>query len=216
MAKGLTEKTVMGALDWSYDAALEGLPGLSTAEEMAGNYLAGNGNLQQKASSLVRWQAAKAGTSGFLTGLGGLPAMLISIPANIISVVYVQTRMVAAIACMGGYDLRDDRVKTFVFICLAGNTAKDVIKDTGIVIGTKLSFQAIKAISGKTLTAINRRVGFRLLTKLGSKGAINLGKAVPIIGGVIGGSVDGLATRAVGKIAVRFFIGVGSQEDNAM
>lgn len=157
-------------------------------------------------NSLIRWQNAKAGTSGFLTGLGGVVTMPVSVPANLASVLFVQVRMIAAIAHMGGHDLRDDRIKSLVYACLAGNGAKEILKDVGIVVGRKLTEQAIKNISGKTLTSINQRIGFRLLTKFGEKGAINLGKALPIVGGVIGATFDAVTTNVVGNIARATFV----------
>lgn len=132
--------------------------------------------------------------------------MPIAIPANISSVIYVQIRMIAAIAYMGGHDLKDDRVKSLVYTCLTGNAAKDILKDIGIVIGRKLTESAIKNISGKTITAINQKVGFRLLTKFGEKGIVNLGKTVPILGGVIGATFDSVATNTIGNIARDTFI----------
>ena len=45
----------------------------------------------------------------------------------------------------------------------------------------------LKKIPGKALVAINQRIGYRLITKFGEKGIINLGKAIPLIGGVVGG-----------------------------
>ena len=56
------------------------------------------------------------------------------------------------------------------------------------------------------LADINKRVGFRLLTKFGTKGAINLGKAIPLVGGLIGGTVDGLSTNIVGNTARDLFL----------
>ena len=132
--------------------------------------------------------------------------MPVAIPISLGSVIYVQIRMISAIAHMGEYDLNDDRVKTLVYACLAGNAAKDVLKDIGIVVGTKMTTKAIEQISGKTLTAINQKVGFRLLTKFGEKGVINLGKAVPIVGGLIGGTVDSVTTVTIGNIAKETFI----------
>ena len=52
---------------------------------------------------------------------------------------------------------------------------------------------------------INRKVGFRLLTKAGTTGVINISKAIPLVGGVVGGTVDGVATGVVGKVAKRTF-----------
>lgn len=134
--------------------------------------------------------------------------MPLTLPANITSVIYVQIRMIAAIAHIGGHDVKDDRVKSLVYACLAGNAAKDILKDIGIVVGTKLTTSAIKNISGKTIIAINQKVGFRLLTKFGEKGAINLGKAVPLIGGLIGGTFDTVTTNTIGNIARDTFINV--------
>lgn len=111
--KALTQSTIVKAMDWAYDKAVAGIGGFDSAEDIAADYLKQNGSLRDKANSLIRWQNAKAGTSGFVTGLITLP---VSLPANITSVLYVQIRMIAAIAKMGGYDLKDDRVKSLVFV----------------------------------------------------------------------------------------------------
>lgn len=206
MAKKLEQGIIMKALDYGYDKAINGIPGFDSAEDMAENYMVNKTNQIESSNSLIRWQISKAGTSGFLTGLGGLITMPVSIPANIASVMYIQIRMIAAIAHMGGYDLKDDRVKSLVYLCMAGNGAKDILKDIGIVVGQKLTAKMIQNISGKTITAINQKIGFRLLTKFGEKGAVNLGKAIPLVGGFIGGSFDSVTTNAIGNIAQSTFI----------
>lgn len=114
--------------------------------------------------------------------------------------------MVAAIAHMGGHDLKSDEVKTFVYACLAGNGAKDILKNAGIQIGKKLAVSGIKKIPFEVIKKINQAVGFRLLTKFGEKGIINLGKMVPLAGGVIGGTVDAVSTNTIGNVARRIFI----------
>lgn len=199
--------TMMQALDWAYDKAVTGLPGLDSAQRLAEDYLFEEGLLKDKVNSLIRWQTTKAGTSGFLTGLGGLITLPVAIPANIASVMIIQVRMIAAIAYMGGYDLKNDKVKSLVYACLAGNAAKDIFKEIGIKTGARLTTAAIKNLSWRTILVINRKVGFRLVTKFGGKGVINLGKAVPLVGGVIGGTVDSAATRIIGNIARETFIG---------
>lgn len=206
MANNLTENKIMDVLNWSYHKAVQGVAGLDSAYDLADDYLKQHGSLHDQANSLIRWQNTKAGTSGFLTGLGGIITLPVAIPANVASVMYVQIRMIAAIAHMGGYNLNDDRVKSLVFICLTGNAAKDILKDVGIVVGKKLAENAIKNISGKTIVAINRKVGFRLLTKFGEKGVINLGKAIPLLGGFVGATFDSVSTNTVGNIARDTFI----------
>ncbi|MBM7618528.1 uncharacterized protein (DUF697 family) [Bacillus tianshenii] len=205
--KSLSHDAIMKALDWSYDKAVNGgIPGMDNAIELAENYLSKNGTLIENANSLIRWQNTKSATSGFLSGLGGLIVMPVAIPANITSVILVQIRMVAAIAHMGGHDLKSDEVKTFVYACLAGNGAKDILKNSGIQIGKKLAISGIKKIPGEVIKKINQAVGFRLLTKFGEKGVINLGKMVPIAGGLIGGTVDAVSTNTIGNVARKLFI----------
>jgi hypothetical protein len=123
--------------------------------------------------------------------------MPITLPANITSVLYIQIRMIAAIAHLAGHNLKDDKVKTMVYVCLVGSGTVEILKNTGIQIGRKFTYSAIKNISGKTIMQINQKVGFRLVTKFGEKGIVNLGKAVPIIGGIIGGILDLASTNTI-------------------
>lgn len=205
--KSLTHDTIINALDWSYDRAINGgIPGMDTATQLADNYLKKSGTLEENVKSLILWQNTKSATSGFLSGLGGIITLPVAIPANIASVILVQMRMVAAIAHMGGYDLKDDQVKSFVYACLAGNGAKDILKNAGIQIGKKLAVTGIKRIPFEVIKKINQAVGFRLLTKFGEKGVINLGKMVPLAGGIIGGTVDAVSTNTIGKVASKLFI----------
>ncbi len=198
MSNELSESKIMQALDWAYEKSINGFSGLDSAEDLACEYVKNGGNLIDNINSLIRWQNTKAGTSGFIMGVGGIATMPVTVPANIASVLFVQVRMVAAIAIMCGHDVRDDKVKTLVYACLAYNSVGDALKDAGVVIGTKMATKAIeKHITGAVLTAINKRVGFRLLTKFGEKGVINLVKLVPILGGVIGGSIDLTATNTI-------------------
>ncbi|MBB1410574.1 EcsC family protein [Pseudoalteromonas sp. SG44-17] len=206
MSEKVSEGKMMQMLEWSYEKAVNGVAGLDSASELAQSYIKSSTSRNDQANSLIRWQNTKAGTSGFLTGLGGIITMPVTIPANVASVIFVQMRMIAAIAHIGGHDIKDDRVKALVYACLTGNAAKDILKDIGIVAGTKLTTSAIKNISGKTIVAINQKVGFRLVTKFGEKGVINLGKAVPFVGGIIGATFDSVATNAIGNIARDTFI----------
>lgn len=201
----VTESKMRQILDWSYDKALNGLPGTDSAQELAQNYISKNKSVSNAIDSLIRWQEAKCATSGFITGLGGIMTLPVAIPANIASVIYVQIRMVAAIACMRGYNLHDDQVKTMVFLALTGSAATDILRTTGINIGTKMSNAFLKKMPAEVLKQINKKVGFRMVTKFGEKGTINLCKCIPVVGGIVGGTTDALGTYAIGKIAKKMF-----------
>ncbi|HDE1479464.1 TPA: EcsC family protein, partial [Klebsiella pneumoniae] len=109
MASKLNEGKIMQALNWAYDKALDGtIPGTNSSYEMAENYLKGEGDLTKKVNSLIRWQNTKSATTGFVSGLGGIITLPVSIPASIATVMYVQISMITTIAIMGGYDVKDD------------------------------------------------------------------------------------------------------------
>lgn len=208
-------------LDWGYNAALNGLPGEKTCEQLAKEYLDKQHSKNQltnkrKASSqFAGWQIAKCTTAGFLLGIPGGPALIATIPADLASTIYVQLRMIATIAVIGGYDVNEDIVRSMVYCCIGGLSANKAFKEVGIVIGEKAALAGLKKIPGKVLGAINKKVGFRLVTKFGQKGVINLGKLVPVAGGILGGGFNLAETAAIAKIARQQFIeNIFDEEDS--
>ena len=205
MVSFLSEKTILKVMDRAYVQAIDGMPGVQSADDLAQQFLAREGTLEERVNSLIRWQIAKAATSGFVSGLGGLITMPVSVPANISIVLFVQMRMIAAIAIIGGADVNDDRVKSLVYACMAWNAAKKVLLDIGIEVTTRLALKAIGNIQGKALAAINQQVGFRLLAKFGEKGVVHLGKAAPLAGAMVGATFEAVSTNAVGSVAREVF-----------
>ena len=202
----LSSDGILQALDSAYKKMADGIPLVSPPiEEFAEDYLKKKKPAQKAAKSMIHHQIAKCTTSGFLTGFGGFITLPLSIPVNIGSVIYVQMRMIACTAYMAGYDVNCDQVQTLIYACLAGVSVSNLIKKTGVKMGEKLAINMIKKIPGKTLTKINQKVGFRFLTKFGSKGLINLGKSVPAVGAFIGGGFDFFDTRAIGNRAYKMF-----------
>lgn len=140
-----------------------------------------------------------------------------AIPANVGSVMYVQMRMIACLAYMGGYDTNSDQVQTLVYACLAGISIDQILKQAGIQFGNKFVMAMVKKIPGEVLTKINQKVGFRFVTKFGTKGIVNIGKAVPVVGGVISGGFDFVETKVIANRAYKMFINgdfnVSSEDD---
>lgn len=190
MNKGITSKI----LDWAYNKALTGFSGTESAYSLAHNYINTPGTLEQKVDRLIKWQVTKSATSGFITGFGGLMMMPFSVPANIASVIYIQIRMIAAIAHMGGHDLQSDRVKSMIYICMAGNGAKELAKEASVKAGEK------------ALRNISQKATGRIAESIGSKGLTKITKAIPFMGGVIGASFDAVTTKIAGDIAKKTFI----------
>lgn len=205
--KQINPEQILEILQKCYTAAIDGLPGAKSCEELAYEYLQKYQHPDIAAKKLISKQITKSSASGFVTSLGGLITMPVGIPANIISVIYIQIRMIASIAAIGGYDVNDDEVETMVFLCLAKHSITDTCKSAGINITNKMATNIVLSkIPGSALAKINKAVGFRLITKTGTTGVINLGKIVPFAGGIIGAGIDFIDTRLVGQKAYKTFI----------
>lgn len=207
MKELISQKEIMQLLNKLYEQSTQGIAKVSPPiEELAADYLQKNSDVDAAAKQFVNYQIAKCTTSGFVAGLGGLIMLPVALPANVGSVLYVQMRMIACLAYMGGFDTDSDQVQTLVYACLAGISIDQIIKQAGIQFGNKLAMAMVKKIPGEVLAKINQKVGFRFLTKFGTKGVINIGKAVPIIGGIISGGFDFAETKTIANRAYKMFI----------
>lgn len=203
----LTQTDIMKLLDSCYDKCLHGVPKVSlSVEDMANDYLKKYDTKEEACKAMLRNQIAKCTTSGFIAGFGGIVTMPVTLPANIGSVLYVQMRMIACVAYMNGFELDSDQTQTFVYACLAGVAVNELIKQAGIKFGMKFANGLIKKIPGKVLTKINQKVGFRFITKFGTKGVLNLGKMLPGVGAVIGGGLDLVETKMIADRAYKWFM----------
>jgi uncharacterized protein (DUF697 family) len=203
MATNLDVKAMgalVSALQWVYERAIDGVPGLEGAPDLAASYQRQCATDEEAIAALIRWQVAKAAAAGFLTNLGGLATLPIALPANVLSALYIQIRMIAAIAALRGHDLRSDQVRTVALACLCGTTLLDVVKEAGIGVGTGLAQQAVASLSSEGLRRLARIGGLH-----GAHGGSRVARLTPLIGGVVAGAIDGALTRAYANAAKRLF-----------
>lgn len=214
----VTESKIMQFVDTLTKGAMNGLPvsnkflkmftkGFASSSDLAAEYLS-NGKYKDndtRVDALIKWEAAKCFGVGFLTGLGGFITLPIALPADMVATWVVQARMVGAIAEIYGHSVQESQVQTSILLCLIGSDMASVLRSCGVKVVNKVTENLIKKIPGKVLTEINKRVGFRLLTKFGEKGVINLAKAIPVLGGGFSGAFDTLSARQVGKFAKGVF-----------
>lgn len=196
----LTPSKVQKLMDWTYEKVLNGLPGTRSIYEIVADY--STKDKESAIRSLVNIQTLKTSLAGFVTGLGGLITLPVAVPADIASSLYVNMRMVGAIALLRGYDLKNDQVRTMVFATITGESIKDAIKAIGVKTGEKCAKEAIeKHLTRDVIKKINEKICKRFITKNGEKGIINATKAVPIVGGFISGAFDFAGTRTIAKLA---------------
>ncbi|MBR0324161.1 MAG: EcsC family protein, partial [Bacteroidales bacterium] len=131
-------------LDKIYNLALNGIGGISEPlGDFVSDYISRYGRTEKAIDKMVSTQKLKLTTSGFVTGLGGLITLPVAIPADLASSLYVEMRMIAAIASLRGYNIYSDQVKTLVYVCMVGNALGDVIKQAGIKTATQLTVKKL-------------------------------------------------------------------------
>ena len=147
-----------------------------------------------------------ASVNGFVTGLGGFIAMPVTVPANMAGALVINARLAGAIAYLRGYDPQDPHVRTVATLVAVGSNTQQIAKAIGIKVGEKVAMQAIKKIPIVVIREINKKAGFMLLAKYGTKrSVVTLAKGIPLVGGVVGGAVDGTMTGFIGKTAKSMF-----------
>ena len=193
-------------VQWILEQGLDGIGPLSSGSELADEYRRQPySNDAERVQALIRWAVAKNASTGFVSGLGGAIALPVAIPGSLAASLAIQAPMLAAIAEIHGHDSKDDHVRTGLLLCMIGNAAGDVAKQPGVVVAGKVAVAALKKLPAKILIEINKKVGFQLVTKFGTKGVVNLAKFVPLLGGLVGGTFDGMTCYLAGQAADRVF-----------
>jgi hypothetical protein len=189
------------------DKGLAGAGPLSSAEDLASEYLIDGSFASDEArvDALIRRETRKNFTTGFVTGLGGIVTFPVTIPAALGASWLIQARMAGAIARIYGHDLASERVRTKILLSLAGDVAKEAMNDLGLKLGSKLTQRAVDQIPGRLLVEVNKRIGARLLANVGGRVLLKVPRAVPILGGVVGGSLDAVVCRMTGRSAKTLF-----------
>lgn len=186
---------------WLYDKAVSGIAGIESSEMLASRYLEdADGDVQLAARNMIHWESIKAGSSGFLSGIGGVVALPVTLPLNITSVLFLQTRLVAAVACLGQHRLSDERIRALAGLCLCGNAAKALLQDLTLQAIDRWTTAVAQQVTEKTLALLATRSGL-----VSAESAIRL---VPLAGGVVSGAVDIASTRTIGRIARTTFLDV--------
>jgi hypothetical protein len=194
----------------------EGVGPVTASRDYAEARLAKFGDPEKAIKRIIAETTASSAVAGFVTGLGGLIVLPVALPANITGQAILNARMVGAIAHLRGWDLQDELVRNSVLITIAGGTPNAVLADFGVVVAQKGAQAAIKKLPIAIIREINKRVGFMLVAKYGTKrSVVTLAKLVPGIGGVVGGSVDATFTQLAGRLAKKSFPASASATDVA-
>jgi hypothetical protein len=177
-------------------------PAVEVAEE---HLIAAGGDREEAIQRLIATHVRLAAVSGFVTGLGGVATLAVTVPAATAGLYVLATRMSAGVAHLRGYDTATEEVRSAILVTLLGSAGAATLKKAGIEVGRQSVTAALDRLPVAVITEINKRIGFRLVAKAGEKGALNLAKLVPLVGGPIGAAVDGVSAKTIAGYATRTF-----------
>lgn len=180
------------------DIGIDGRGPFDSAQTVADSALSGHGDPERAIDAVVRSHRRLAAAGGFVTGIGGFVTLPIALPANVLGFYAVATRMVAAIACLRGFDLRQQGVRSAVLLTLVGADADEVLRKAGVASSGRLANLAAQRLPGPALMMLNKGISFRLFSRVGKSALSRFGKGVPVVGGALGAGLD---VYLLGKIA---------------
>jgi EcsC protein family len=205
---GATAGSATRRVEHLMDVGFDGRGRFDSAQTVADVAIAEHPEAERAIDAMVRAHLKLGAAGGFVTSLGGFVAMPIALPANVLGFYLVATRMVAGIASVRGYDLRQPEVRSAVLLALVGADADDLLKKLPPLPGVRtgrLTNLAVQRLPGPVLLAVNKGVGFRLLNRVGRKSLTRFGKAVPLAGGVIGAGLDTFLLKRIADHARQEF-----------
>ena len=189
------------------DKAIDGFAGFPGAREVARRHLARRRDIDLAIRDVVDQHVRLAGAQGFVTNVGGVATMALTIPANLAGVGLLQVRMVAAIQHLRGYDINDPRVRTAALMTLLSEDEVRAAIKRGEFPGLP---HDVAVAPGQGDPALLERVGSHVTQALvtwvsGKHATLAMTKRIPILGGAVSAGVDAFSTYTIGRNANREF-----------
>lgn len=201
VAPGLTSGFVRQALQ----RAIEGVGPLAPAQRFALKRLdQHDGDVEDAVRDVVDDHVRYAGASGFVTNLGGLVTMAVTVPANLTGLALLQCRMVASVAHLRGYDLDDPRTRNAILVTTLGEESAMRLVKTGRIPAPPMALATAPVHDPVIDAVVSHEVAKDMIARItGRRLATTVGRRVPGLGGVVGMGADGWATYKVGSYAER-------------
>jgi hypothetical protein len=201
LAPGLTSSFVRQALD----RAIRGVGPLPPAADAAEEQLREQrGDVERAIHEVIENHVRYAGAQGFLTNLGGLVTMAVLIPANVTGLALIQTRMVAGIAHLRGYDLDDPRVRNAILVTLLGEDGVNRMVKRKKLPAPPMALATAPRHDARLDAIISVEVAADLVSRVaGKRMVVTIGRRVPVVGGVVSAGADGFGTWRIGRYADR-------------
>lgn len=204
----ISRASVLRALDWAWDRAARGLPGQESATSLARRHMDPSTPLETRLGALVASHKRRAAAAGFITNCGGVALLPAGVAANIAGTLFIQVRLVQAMALVCGHDLTDAKVRALCGLCLCGAKATEMAAACGARLGERITEELLTRLSADAVRRINELVGVRLLARFGETGLAGVSRLAPVVGGLVGAAAGAATTAGIGKAAMALLAGV--------
>ncbi|WP_157451130.1 hypothetical protein [Deinococcus puniceus] len=165
----------------------------------------------KRAKIISTGQGVVASLPGAIPGVGTV-AQIALMTTTISAETWLQIKKMSylhlAKAHLSGEDVfHEDRKEELILILGIMTGAVVPVKEGAKRFGATFAFKQTMKISGKALKEINKKVGFTLLTKMGTKrGGVALGRVIPLgVGALIGGGANLAAMHSFIKSLNKYF-----------
>ena len=201
VAPGVTAGVIHRALD----RAIHGVGPLDGAAAAADKQLEEQGGDVDKAvHEVIENHVRLAGAQGFVTNIGGLVTVAVTVPTNIAGLALIQCRMVAGIAHLRGYDLEDHRTRSAILAALLGEERVLALIKKKKLPGTPMALATAPVHDPQLSHVLANEVASELVAKVaGKRMAVVVARRVPVVGGVVGAGADGFASWKIGRYVDR-------------
>ena len=166
-----------------------------------------HGDVDEAIKDLLTSHVALASAEGALTNIGGLVTMAVLVPANVAGLALIQCRLVAAILHLRGYDLEDRRTRNAILASLLGEDRMlSLIKQKKLP-STPMALATAPVYDPQLDILMGNQVASELITRVAGKRVVStVGRRIPLVGGLVGGTTDGYATWQIGRYVSREFL----------
>lgn len=181
------------------------LPGAAAAADKQLNEQ--RGDVQRAIHEVIENHVRYAGAEGFVTNLGGVVTMTMTVPASITGLAVIECRMVAGIAHLRDYDLEDPRTRTAILACLLGEGRMLALIKKKKLSGTPMAIATAPVHDPHLSKIVANEVASELVARVaGKRVATTVARRVPLVGGLVGASADAYATWQIGRYVDREFL----------
>lgn len=171
------------SFDKIYQCAMDGYMKFNSAKMIATYYQSQRENPCKAIDLMIKKESLKVGASGFITNLGGLLTLPISLPVNTFALLLFQFRLILAIAIIYKVDISEPKMKPYFYLLICGQSGGQLVQEY-------LKRYFMNRAQSFTYMA-SRKICKAIIMQHGIKNISKCFKMLPFMGGIVAGAIDG-------------------------